>query len=77
MLKFKAWKTGKTDQNLDFLQLEMVITYPLQQDGELTTVALQSCLIITADTVEYLIPDDDEADRLPEAKSMFQPALFV
>jgi hypothetical protein len=77
MFQFKSWKNGINDDGESFFQVEILLNYPQQGENGIEVIRLSSYLIITADTVDYFIPDDEDADQLPSAKSIFQKSLFV
>ena len=77
MLQFKSWKNGINDNGESFFQVEILLNYPQQRENGIEVIRLSSYLVITADTVDYIIPDDGDVDQLPVTKSIFQPILIV
>lgn len=76
MLQFKSWKNGINDNGESFFQVEILLNYPQQRENGIEVVRLSSYLLIFANKVEYIIPDDEDVDLLPAGKSIFQPALM-
>lgn len=77
MLTFKSWKTGINDNGENFFQVEILLNYPRQTENGIEVVLLSSYLVISANTVDYIIPDDEDVDQLPPRKAILQPVLIV